>query len=194
MKLIITRHGETVENTKGIMQGHLPGKLTEKGKEQARKIADTLKNEKIDVFFSSDLKRAKDTIKEIYKYHKSKPLIYTEELREKDLGELTGKTKKEFNWSLKSYYFVIYENKKGEKNKDFLKRVKNFIDYLYKNYKDKTILITCHNGIGRAIISYITNKEYNNDISSFNNNFIYLFEIIKKNKKYNYMKKRKIIK
>jgi len=28
MKLIIVRHGETEENKKGILQGHLPGKLT----------------------------------------------------------------------------------------------------------------------------------------------------------------------
>ncbi len=83
MRLIITRHGETVENTKGIMQEHLPGKLTEKGISQAKEIGNKLRNQKIDLFFSSDLKRAKDTIKEIYKYHLKKPLIYTEELREK---------------------------------------------------------------------------------------------------------------
>jgi len=45
MKLIITRHGETEENTKGIIMGHLPGKLTPLGIEQAKKVAQRLKNE-----------------------------------------------------------------------------------------------------------------------------------------------------
>ena len=39
MRLILTRHGETEENATGIRQGHLPGKLSEKGIEQAKKLA-----------------------------------------------------------------------------------------------------------------------------------------------------------
>ncbi len=183
MKLIITRHGETVENTKGIMQGHIPGTLTKKGILQAKDISKRLKTKKIDVFFSSDLKRAKDTIKQIHKSHKTKPLIFTKELREKNLGELTGKTKKEYNWDLKSYYFVIYENKKGEKNKDFLKRAKNFLLFLLTNYKAKTVLITCHNGIGRAIISIIKQEKYTDKVTSFNNNDVFIFDLELKNKK-----------
>ncbi|MDD2490427.1 MAG: phosphoglycerate mutase family protein, partial [Bacilli bacterium] len=136
---------------------------------------------------------AKDTIKEIHKYHKTKPLIFTKELREKDLGELTGKTKKEYKWNLKSYYFVVYENTEGEKNKHFLKRAKNFINYTYKKYKDKTVLITCHNGIGRALMAYITNKKYDNKILKFNNNYIYFFEIKKEKGKLNFKKKKQII-
>ncbi len=188
MRLIITRHGETVENTKGIMQGHLPGKLTQKGILQAKKIGQKLKSEKIDLFFSSDLKRAKDTIKEIHKHHKDKPIIFTKELREKDLGELTGKFKKDFKWNLKDYYFVIYENKEGEKNKDFLKRAKSFLTNLYNNYKDKSILITCHNGIGRALISIIENKDFNKEIKSFNNDDVFAYNIEKVKNKFVFKK------
>jgi alpha-ribazole phosphatase len=191
MRLIITRHGETIENTKGIMQGHLPGHLTEKGKIQAKKISERFKEEKIDIFFSSDLKRAKDTTKYIYKYHKNKPLIYTYQLREKDLGELTGKYKKEYNWDIKSYKFVTYENKEGEQNKDFLKRTKDFLLSLRK-HKNKTILIVCHNGIARALISIIKNKKYNNKITSFNNNNIFIFDFNIENKKINLNKEKRI--
>ena len=49
MRLIITRHGETEENKAGIMQGHLPGVLSELGKEQAEKLAERFKNDKIDL-------------------------------------------------------------------------------------------------------------------------------------------------
>lgn len=36
MRLILARHAETEGNKEGILQGHLPGKLTELGKEQAK--------------------------------------------------------------------------------------------------------------------------------------------------------------
>ena len=34
MTLYIVRHGQTEENLKRILQGHMPGTLTEKGKEE----------------------------------------------------------------------------------------------------------------------------------------------------------------
>ena len=48
MRLILTRHGETEENVADIIQGHLPGKLSEKGIAQVKKVAKRLKDEKID--------------------------------------------------------------------------------------------------------------------------------------------------
>lgn len=44
--LILTRHGETLENRQGIMQGHMPGTLSPLGIQQARDLADRLKEEK----------------------------------------------------------------------------------------------------------------------------------------------------
>ena len=36
MRIILVRHGETDENAAGIIQGHLPGTLSVRGREQAR--------------------------------------------------------------------------------------------------------------------------------------------------------------
>ncbi len=91
MKLLITRHGETKENVKGIVQGHLHGNLTEKGIHQAEKLALRLKNEKIDHIYSSDLRRAADTAKLIAKYHPDTPLEFVKELREKTKVVFKGK-------------------------------------------------------------------------------------------------------
>jgi broad specificity phosphatase PhoE len=38
MRLIITRHGETEENKEGIIQGYLPGKLSDIGNIHAKKL------------------------------------------------------------------------------------------------------------------------------------------------------------
>jgi len=74
MKLIITRHGETEENKNRIIQGHIDGTLSQLGLEQAKKLAERLKDEKIDLIFSSDLGRALNTAKEVAKFHKDIPL------------------------------------------------------------------------------------------------------------------------
>ena len=97
MRLIITRHGETEENQAGILQGHLPGKLSVLGIEQARKVALRLKDEKIDLIFSSDLARASDTAKEIAKFHPNVPVKFVKDLRERNYGEFQGKKESTFD-------------------------------------------------------------------------------------------------
>ena len=61
MRIILTRHGETEENKKGIMQGHMPGNLSVEGINQAKKLGLRLKDENVSAVYSSDLKRAVDT-------------------------------------------------------------------------------------------------------------------------------------
>ena len=73
MKIILVRHGESIANSKGISQGNQDEwedtNLTEKGFKQARGVAERLREEPIDLIFSSDLKRAKQTAEEINKFH-----------------------------------------------------------------------------------------------------------------------------
>ena len=60
MTLYIVRHGQTEENLQRILQGHMPGTLTEKGKDEVRKAAELLSKEgvKFTRIVSSDLRRA----------------------------------------------------------------------------------------------------------------------------------------
>ena len=97
-RLLLIRHGETVDNVNKIMQGQTPGKLTPNGVEQARELAMRLKQEHIDAFVSSDLKRAVDTCVEIAAPHfdgdRAKALdsiMQTPLLRERDWGSFTGR-------------------------------------------------------------------------------------------------------
>jgi len=64
MRLILVRHALTVENEQGIIQGiiqgHLPGMISEQWVRDAEKLALRLKNEKISTIYSSDFARAKD--------------------------------------------------------------------------------------------------------------------------------------
>ena len=63
MTIYIVRHGQTEENLQRILQGHMPGTLTEKGKEQVLKAAELLSKEgiKITRLVSNELKHTMDT-------------------------------------------------------------------------------------------------------------------------------------
>jgi broad specificity phosphatase PhoE len=157
MKLILVRHGETVENVKGICQGQSHGTLSKKGISQAKKVAKALKNEKIDVAYSSDLRRAFNTAKEIMKYHKNVKLVPEKQLREKNQGVLTGK-----HHAFRQQYLI----KKGVKHTDELNdcgekwdevkdRAINFYNKICKKYANETVLIVTHGGIIASILLHL---------------------------------------
>lgn len=184
MKLIIARHGETEENILGIIQGHLPGKLSKKGIDQAKKLALRLKNEKINFIYSSDLARAFDTTKEIIKFHPKISIKFVKDLREKFLGEWQGKTKKELGFTMNTIFTKIFP-KNGETSKDLFNRAKKFLYKIILKHHNNTILFVGHNGINKAIIAAITNKktEEINKRKIFHNTSVSIFQI-SKNKKY----------
>ena len=83
------RHGESEGNTKGVLSGHTDYPLTEKGREQARETAALIPTDYVYVY-SSDLLRCKQTT-EIVNVKKL-PIVFDVRLRERNFGELTGKS------------------------------------------------------------------------------------------------------
>lgn len=158
MKLIIVRHGETIENANGTTMGHTAGHLSEKGTEQSKLVAKRLKDEKIDYIYCSDLQRTKDTLKEILKFHK-KPVIYDPLLREKTQGIFDGKPSDKYQ----CYRDLHRQNArwrppKGENFYDVKKRIRKFMQYLEdKHDKNDNILIVTHGGWKNVFLSFMMN-------------------------------------
>ncbi len=173
MRLIITRHGETEENKKGILQGHLPGKLSAKGIEQAKKLALRLKEEQIDAIYSSDLARASDTAKEIAKFHPNAKMFFVKELREKDQGELTGKNINDIDWT---------KPRNTEKKELMAGRAKEILDEVYELFADKTVLFVSHGGLIKILFSLILNQplESVKRMEDLSNTSVSIFKIDKK--------------
>ena len=71
MKIFIVRHGETEWNRTNRFQGISDIPLNKKGKAQAEALAHALKDEAIDVVYSSPLIRAKETARAIQHFHPS---------------------------------------------------------------------------------------------------------------------------
>ena len=60
-RLLLVRHGVTEWNEAGRYQGHQDIPLSDAGREQARRVAERLSDERIAFAYSSDLKRARET-------------------------------------------------------------------------------------------------------------------------------------
>jgi broad specificity phosphatase PhoE len=86
MNIYLLRHGQTNLNRDGKYQGAVDKEINEFGKKQAELLGNRLKKYKIDIIYSSDLKRVVQTSEIINKYINS-DIIIKEELREIDMGE-----------------------------------------------------------------------------------------------------------
>jgi broad specificity phosphatase PhoE len=155
MKIILIRHGETEQNVQGILQGHLDGDLTERGRQQIDKLAERLAEEKIDRIMSSDLKRATITAEQIAKYHGLKVELDSA-LRERSLGIFDGRPLKE----LQDYLNASPDRLRtpppqGESVEQVVIRAERFLQTLIAKsaFCNQTVLISAHGLINRAFIS-----------------------------------------
>lgn len=163
MKLILVRHGQTEDNIRNVIQKpETP--LNAVGKKQAIAIAKKLKNEKIDMVFSSDYKRALDTAKEIVKFHPDLEIIHSQEIREKNAGIFTGKplTKQQDARIRSGMSFYKFRPTNGESLTDLQKRMVRFYKRLTRKYKKKTILLVTHGGAIKTLLLYLEDKNFEN--------------------------------
>lgn len=97
LKIYLFRHGQTTFNREGKFTGRLDAKLTKKGIQQTKKIAEILKNKKFQVAFYTSLSRSKNSLKYILKEHpECKKLIKDDRMIERNYGLLNGTTHKSF--------------------------------------------------------------------------------------------------
>lgn len=161
MKIILVRHGQTKENIVGILQGP-ESKLTEFGKQQAKIVAEKLKNEKIDMIYVSDLKRAQETAEEIIKLQPDAKIVYTKELREKNIGIFTGRPLEEQKIAREKSGLTFYDfaPEKGESLIDVRNRMIKFYSRLLEKNQNKTILLVAHQGPIITLLLYLLGKSF----------------------------------
>ncbi len=158
MELLIVRHGETVANTKGQIQGQTQGRLTKKGLAQAKLVARKLKNRKIDAIFSSDLKRARDTASEIAAYHET-PVYHTQWLRGRSSGKYEGMAWEAVVAELgieRAFNDTRYKfGERGESLMEMRKRLEKFVTAVKKTHPGKTVVVCTHRHCVMLLVSVI---------------------------------------
>ena len=85
-KIIMIRHGQSVGNFERRFLGHTDLDITEIGYKQADRVCEFLKNEHIDVIYSSDLQRAVHTVEPLAKV-KNLQIVKDKGLREIFAGD-----------------------------------------------------------------------------------------------------------
>ena len=92
MMITLVRHGEVEEAYRNCYNGHNDIGLSERGREQAKVLADTLSGTAFDAVYCSDLKRCRETLSPIIQHSKLKieNCFYTPKLREKSWGRHEG--------------------------------------------------------------------------------------------------------
>jgi broad specificity phosphatase PhoE len=142
----ILRHGQALSNVKGFISS-FPEKtenpLTEEGVLQAKKAGQDLQNEKIDLIFSSDVLRAKQTAEIVAKSF-NKNVELDARLREIDFGIFNSKPIADLVGHFENKDRITEKSHKGESYKDILKRMESFLTELEKKYKNKKILLVSH--------------------------------------------------
>ena len=142
--LFLVRHGETVDNARQIMQGQTQGCLNEKGREQARVVAERLAAEPVDAIVASDLQRAIQTAEIIAVPH-GLPVVTTPLLRERDWGGFTGR----FIPDLKGEVWPD----DIESEEALLARARTFLIYITATYPGKRVVAVGHGIFNKAILA-----------------------------------------
>ena len=158
-KLIIVRHGEAEGNIRRIFHGWTDSELTQKGHEQAKLLAMSLKDKPIDVLYSSSLKRTMQTAQYIANV-KNLPIITNDKLWEINGGDWEGRYFADIKETWPKQY-DIWENHlyahampNGENVEEFLERLKGEIEYIVEINKDKNICIVTHGTAIRVLLCY----------------------------------------
>lgn len=143
--ILLARHGETDWNRDGRFQGHANPPLNERGRAQARELAEQLATVAIDVVYSSDLDRARETA-EIVATRKDLPVAIDVGLREIDVGSWSGLTRAEIEER-----FSGAEHHDGESREEHLARVVAAVERIARAHTGERVLVVSHGGSLRAL-------------------------------------------
>lgn len=183
-RLLIGRHSESIFNNEGVFCGSMDVPLSSSGVLQAKNMFNMIKDEDIDVVFTSSMIRSKETaailMQEYYEFYKKRwpifvkddfvynekylPIFSDKRLNERCYGVLEGTKKKQaiikygnhqlFEW--RRSWLATPTN--GESLKSVCDRVRLFLDEKVKPLlNNKSVMIICHQNTMRAIRIVIDN-------------------------------------
>ncbi len=154
-QLYIVRHGETVWNREGRIQGHTDVGLSHLGLEQARMLARRLKPVRLDAAYSSDLSRAADTAAAVLD-GREVPIFLTPHLREYHKGAFEGLTESELRSRFPGEYpgyiakDLDYAPDGGESTRGVSERMTSVISEIKERHLGDNVLVVGHGGSLRA--------------------------------------------
>jgi broad specificity phosphatase PhoE len=150
--LILVRHGETDWNRDGRFQGHADPPLNDRGREQARALAELLDPEPLEAIYSSDLRRAHETA-QIVAERRGLSVIVDPQLRERDVGPWAGLTLSEIEARFPEQIRLWREGtiSAGESRESLGKRVADAARRIAVAHPNGHVLVVTHGGAARML-------------------------------------------
>jgi probable phosphoglycerate mutase len=148
-EILLVRHGETVWNQQGRMQGQNDSPLTPTGLHQARQLARRLAQVAFSALYSSDLGRAHQTARCIAD-ETGHEVIAEEGLRERNFGIFEGLTNAEIKTRYPDDYELFakrdphYVMSGGESAAAFRERVMATLERIARMHDAETIVVVSH--------------------------------------------------
>jgi broad specificity phosphatase PhoE len=143
--LLLVRHGETDWNAERRFQGHADVPLNARGREQAQRLADELRDTEVDAVYSSDLSRARETA-EILGARLSVEIVLDRDLREIDVGSRQGLT-----WS-EAQEVTDWD---GESRGAHAERIFNALHRIAEQHRGGRVLVVTHGGSMRRVHDHL---------------------------------------
>lgn len=158
-KIILIRHGEVTWNKQACYTGWTDLPLTEKGVEQARRIADHLASEPVSAVFSSDLERSLRTAEIIASPHGINP-VSDKDLRELNYGVWEGIAEVDLPLKYPDLYAEWKTNPSqvptpnGESFGQLFTRMSGAIARIMAEYPDGTVAVISHKSANRVMLCH----------------------------------------
>ena len=154
-ELFLIRHAQTEHNIQKRYCGFSDVSLNITGMKHARSLKNRISKLKIEVLFSSPLKRARQTAEILFPERK---IIFEPRLRELNFGQWEGLQYNEIIEKYGSFYNKWVNDPfnsrppQGESLLDLQKRCMEFLEFALKNFKHKKIGIVSHSGPIRSML------------------------------------------
>jgi broad specificity phosphatase PhoE len=157
--LVFARHAQSTWNGLGKIQGQLDPPLSERGREQAERLAERLGSRRWSGFYSSDLARCLETAAPIAHRLGQEP-VPLGELREIYLGEWEGLTRHDLEarypelwqrWTQKPDWDLVPG---GETAAAFEQRVDRILKQLLEEHAEGDVLVVTHGGVIQVALGH----------------------------------------
>ena len=158
-RLLLCRHGEPDRSVRGRICGSLDVGLSPRGRRQADRLAAALGSSRLEVVYTSPLRRALDTARPVGAEHGLAPVPLAE-LREIDFGTLEGLTHDEaaathpevYRGWMKEPARVRFPG--GESYADVHARAVGALAGILGRHDGGTVAVVAHGGVIRAVLAF----------------------------------------
>ena len=175
MKIYLARHGQDEDNASGTLNGRRDTPLTDRGVEQARILAETIRenNVHVEAVYCSPLQRTKQTASIVCE---ALGLRRPEELKlliERDFGIMTGLPTTEIESRCAPdiiigdpiIYFLSPSG--AETFPDLIERGKKVITWVHEHSGAENVLLVTHGDIGKMIYAAYYNLDWKEVLTQF---------------------------